>query len=52
MYWIGMIIVMILHLMYGAFLLKLWQDRHIWSKEYLEHLEDRADAYYSEQRWK
>ena len=35
-YWIVVTIVALLHIGFGAGLLFLWQERHIWSNDYLE----------------
>tara|TARA_R100000742_G_C4268228_1_gene86573 strand:- start:754 stop:912 length:159 start_codon:yes stop_codon:yes gene_type:complete len=52
MEYLGIFVVGSLYMAMGSFLTILWQDRHIWSKEYMEHLEDRADGYANEQPWK
>tara|TARA_R100001463_G_scaffold131363_2_gene191314 strand:+ start:1428 stop:1601 length:174 start_codon:yes stop_codon:yes gene_type:complete len=54
---LGLLLVGSLYMVMGSFLTILWQDRHIWKKEYVsqeevEHLEERADAWANEQPWK
>jgi len=52
MYWTMITISALIHIAFVAFLMKLWQDRHIFSQGYLDDLENRADAYANEQSWK
>ena len=52
LYWTAVTAVALIHIMFGVFLTLLWQERHIWLQEYLDHLESEADAYANEQPWK
>jgi|TARA_B110000495_G_C22733498_1_gene430382 hypothetical protein len=50
---LGALIIIAICMTMGSFATIVYQDRHIWTKEYiLKDIESRIDAHVNEQPWK
>ena len=45
-------IVMLIHIMFGFFLMKIWEDRHIWKNDKSNELMSKVDDHISSESWK